>query len=61
MDTLAGFLVGRAVADEFEILNMAVSPAHRRCGIGGSIGEGSAWLVANGWRATGVFGSASFQ
>jgi ribosomal-protein-alanine N-acetyltransferase len=30
----AGFLVGRCVTDEFEILNMAVAPAHRRHGIG---------------------------
>ena len=30
----AGFLIGRIAADEFEILNMAVSHAHRRGGIG---------------------------
>ncbi len=27
---VAGFLIGRSAADEFEILNMAVSRAHRR-------------------------------
>ena len=31
---VAGFLIGRIAADEFEILNMAVSKAHRRSGIG---------------------------
>jgi len=30
---ISGFLIGRAVADEFEILNMAVRPEHRRRGI----------------------------
>jgi ribosomal-protein-alanine acetyltransferase len=30
---VCGFLIGRAVADEFEILNMAVEQAHRRRGI----------------------------
>ena len=34
---VAGFLIGRAVADEFEILNMAVSRAHRRRGIAGEL------------------------
>jgi ribosomal-protein-alanine N-acetyltransferase len=31
---VAGFLIGRVAADEFEILNMAVPRAHRRSGIG---------------------------
>jgi ribosomal-protein-alanine N-acetyltransferase len=30
---ICGFLIGRVAADEFEILNMAVAPAHRRKGI----------------------------
>ena len=36
---LVGFLIGRIVADEFEILNMAVSQAHRRNGIGSKLLE----------------------
>jgi len=36
---LVGFLIGRIVADEFEILNMAVSHAHRRSGIGSRLLE----------------------
>ena len=36
---VAGFLVGRIAADEFEILNMAVSGAHRRTGIGSKLLE----------------------
>jgi ribosomal-protein-alanine N-acetyltransferase len=27
------FIIGRAVADEFEVLNLAVAPVHRRRGI----------------------------
>jgi ribosomal-protein-alanine N-acetyltransferase len=34
---VAGFLIGRVAAAEFEILNMAVSPAHRRSGIGSKL------------------------
>jgi ribosomal-protein-alanine N-acetyltransferase len=34
---VAGFLIGRRAADEFEILNMAVSQAHRRSGIGSKL------------------------
>jgi ribosomal-protein-alanine acetyltransferase len=34
-----GFLIGRITADEFEILNMAVSKAHRRSGIGSKLLE----------------------
>ena len=34
-----GFLIGRNAADEFEILNMAVSPANRRNGIGSKLLE----------------------
>ena len=36
---LVGFLIGRAAADEFEILNMAVSPGNRRQGIGSKLLE----------------------
>ncbi len=36
---LVGFLIGRVVADEFEILNMAVYRAHRRSGIGSKLLE----------------------
>jgi len=34
---IVGLLIGRAVADEFEILNMAVARAHRRRGIAGRL------------------------
>lgn len=36
---VAGFLSGRIAADEFEILNMAVSRAYRRNGIGSKLLE----------------------
>jgi ribosomal-protein-alanine N-acetyltransferase len=36
---VAGFLIGRSAADEFEILNMAVSEAYRRQGIGSKLLE----------------------
>jgi ribosomal-protein-alanine acetyltransferase len=36
---LVGFLIGRSAADEFEILNMAISRAHRRSGIGSKLLE----------------------
>ncbi len=36
---VAGFLIGRRAADEFEILNMAVSQARRRNGIGSKLLE----------------------
>jgi ribosomal-protein-alanine N-acetyltransferase len=36
---VAGFLVGRMAADEFEILNLAISPAHRRKGIASKLLE----------------------
>ena len=50
-------LLARAVADEFEILNMAVSPAHRRRGIGARlVTEALAWSRTC-WRAARVFGS----
>jgi ribosomal-protein-alanine N-acetyltransferase len=38
---VTGFLIGRSAADEFEILNMAVSGAHRRRGIGSKLLEGA--------------------
>ncbi len=34
---LAGFLVARRVANDIEILNFAVRPETRRCGIGGTL------------------------
>jgi ribosomal-protein-alanine N-acetyltransferase len=34
---VVGFLIGRQAADEFEILNLAVSPAFRRRGIGSKL------------------------
>jgi ribosomal-protein-alanine N-acetyltransferase len=37
--TPVGFLIGRIAADEFEILNMAVSGAHRRSGIASKLLE----------------------
>src|SRR5467141_2308280 len=36
---VTGFLIGRSAADEFEILNMAIFRAHRRCGIGSKLLE----------------------
>jgi ribosomal-protein-alanine N-acetyltransferase len=36
---VAGILIGRIAADEFEILNTAVSGAHRRSGIGSKLLE----------------------
>ena len=36
---VAGFLIGRSAADEFEILNIAVSRAHRQQGIGSKLLE----------------------
>jgi len=36
---LVAFLIGRIAADEFEILNMAISRAHRRSGIGSKLLE----------------------
>ncbi len=36
---VAGFLMGRIAGDEFEILNMAVSPGNRRQGIGSRLLE----------------------
>jgi ribosomal-protein-alanine acetyltransferase len=36
---VAGFLIGRSASDEFEILNMGVSRAHRRTGIGSKLLE----------------------
>jgi len=36
---VAGFLIGRSAADEFEILNMAVSPPNRRHGVGSRLLE----------------------
>jgi [ribosomal protein S18]-alanine N-acetyltransferase len=46
---LTGFLVARLIADEVEILNLAVDPAMRRRGIGKSLlNEAIAWAGKNG-------------
>jgi [ribosomal protein S18]-alanine N-acetyltransferase len=46
-----GFLIGRAVADEFEILNLAVAQSHRRRGIATRLLETmAAWLRTIGTR-----------
>jgi [ribosomal protein S18]-alanine N-acetyltransferase len=37
LGNVVGFLIGRQAADEFEILNMGVSPAYRRRGIGSKL------------------------
>ncbi len=47
---VAGYLVSQLVLDEVEIQNLAVTPAHRRMGIGRAlilraIGEAAAWGV----------------
>jgi ribosomal-protein-alanine N-acetyltransferase len=34
---VAGFLIGRSIADEFEIQNMAVAADHRRRGVGSKL------------------------
>ncbi len=36
-DEVTGFLVARRVGDDIEILNLAVRPALRQCGIGGAL------------------------
>lgn len=49
---VAGYVVARAVADEGEILNLAVAPAHQRRGIGRELAERAiAALSAQGARA----------
>ncbi len=48
---LCGFLAGRAVADEFEILNLAVSPARRRTGVASRlVGQALDWSRTAGAR-----------
>lgn len=42
----AGFLLGRGVADEAEVLTVAVSPATRRRGVGAALVDGAARLAA---------------
>jgi len=50
-DRVVGYLVARHVADEGEILNVGVSPAHRRRGTGRAlVTEGLARLGARGAR-----------
>jgi len=57
---LVGFLIGRIAADEFEILNMAVSQAHRRSGIGSRLLE-SALEFSRTVAAPRLFGSARLE
>jgi ribosomal-protein-alanine acetyltransferase len=46
---VVGFLLGRSVADEFEILNLAIAQAHRRRGIATKLLKTMAtWLEAAG-------------
>jgi ribosomal-protein-alanine N-acetyltransferase len=46
-----GFLIGRSVADEFEILNLAVAPSHRRLGVATRLlGAVAEWLRRSGAR-----------
>jgi [ribosomal protein S18]-alanine N-acetyltransferase len=40
MDLLVGYLLGRRVQDEAELLNLAVEPAHRRHGVARSLIHG---------------------
>ncbi len=48
---IGGYLVGRAVAGEGEIMNLAVAPEHRREGLGSRLlEEGLALLQARGAR-----------
>ena len=44
---IAGFLIGRIAADEFEILNMAVSRAHRRFGVASKLLESAVKFSQN--------------
>lgn len=49
---LPGFIFIRRAADEMEILNLAVHPAHRRRGIGGELLNASIlWATADGVRS----------
>ncbi|HEV2314742.1 MAG TPA: ribosomal protein S18-alanine N-acetyltransferase [Candidatus Acidoferrales bacterium] len=46
---VAGFLAARKLADELEILNLAVAPASRRQGIAGQLlGAAMKWAAAEG-------------
>ena len=48
-DRVVGFLIGRGVADEFEILNLAVAQSNRRRGIAKELLKAmAAWLKAAG-------------
>lgn len=38
--SVAGYIIGRTAADEGEILNLGVAPAHRRRGVGRALVEG---------------------
>lgn len=46
-DTIAGFIMCRAIADEAEVLTLATAPAHRRRGIGRCLLETAARAVAD--------------
>ena len=49
---VAGYAIAHAAADEGEILNLGVSPAHRRCGVGSQLVRAMiAALAARGVRA----------
>jgi ribosomal-protein-alanine N-acetyltransferase len=45
-EEIAGFIVGRRVADEGEILNLAVKPQHRRHGVGRALAKALLELFA---------------
>jgi len=45
---LQGFILCRAIADEAEILTLAVDPARRRAGVGRALVEAAAALAAQG-------------
>jgi ribosomal-protein-alanine N-acetyltransferase len=43
---VAGFILARAIADEAEVLTLAVDPAHRRAGAGRALVEAAAIVAA---------------
>ena len=43
---VAAFILARAVADEAEVLTLAVDPAHRRAGVGRTLVEAAAVIAA---------------
>ena len=49
---VAGYAIAHAAADEGEILNLGVAPAHRRCGVGRQLARAMMEaLAARGVRA----------